>query len=371
MRFKFLFLALLFHGTFAYSFPEMIRHSYANCTSCHVSPNGGGVLNEYGRQSSQAALSTWGTEDEAKPFYNLFQQPYLVDTAAFARVVQTAKNNTKVSSGYFWWMQGELEAAVKLGKDSKWTLDLDVGLNPGVLNSLEIPGDSPVLARRFFAIYRPTEETSVRVGKFIADYGVYFAEHTISTRQGLGFDQGEETYNLEYGYQGENYSGSVTLNLGRPDHPNELNEKGGMATVAMYLSDQYKIGWSAYYGTQNGISRELTGPYALLGFTTKFYLMAELDLQLKQNSTGVNSQGFYSYERLGYELIQGLHLYVMEQSQIPTFASSASSRMYGFGPGLYWFPRPHFYIQLEVQEQISKEFPSNQTSGFLTGNIYL
>ena len=28
----------------AWAYPEMVRHNYPNCTSCHVSPSGGGVL---------------------------------------------------------------------------------------------------------------------------------------------------------------------------------------------------------------------------------------------------------------------------------------------------------------------------------------
>ena len=37
-----------------------------------------------------------------------------------------------------------------------------------------------------------------------------FADHTIATRQGIGFDEGNETYNLEYSYQGDKWSGSLT-----------------------------------------------------------------------------------------------------------------------------------------------------------------
>ena len=352
--------SLFLHSVPAHAFPEMIRHSYFNCTSCHTSPNGGGVLNEYGRQSAQAVLSTWGTENEAKPFYNLFEQPKWIDTGIFGRAIQTAQNNSSVSKGYFWIMQAEAEAAAKLG--SKLTLDLDLGLKPDVLNSLAIPGASPVIARRFFAMYRPTETTSIRAGKFMPDYGVYFSEHSISTRQGLGFGEDQETYNVEYGYQGENYAGSLTLNLGRPDHASSSNEKGGVANASMYLSDKYKLGWSAYYGTVNGSSRELTGPYALLGFSTRFYLLAEADLQFTQPAIGSSTQGLFTYSRLGYELIQGLHLYLMEQSQ---------TRLFGVGPGVVWFPRPHFYFKMEVQQQYSKDLPSPQSSGFLTANVYL
>ena len=49
--------------------------------------------------------------------------------------------------------------------------------------------------------------------------GIYFPDHTIPTRQGIGFDEGMETYNLEYSYQSDKFSGSVTADFGRIDNP--------------------------------------------------------------------------------------------------------------------------------------------------------
>ena len=226
-------------------------------------------------------------------------------------------------------------------------------------------------------MYRPTETTSIRVGKFLTDYGVYFPEHSIATRGGIGFDAGDETYNLEYGYQGENWSGSVTADLGRPEDASMMREKGAAATAGWNPNDHSKIGWSSYFGTLNSTSRELTGPYALLGFTPTFYVEGEVDLQFSQPAQGKANQGLFTYERVGYELIQGVQLYLMQQTFIRSFQGmntlpfGMTNRLYGVGPGIYWFPRPHFFFQLEVQDQFSQELPSTQMSGFFTGNIYL
>ena len=377
----FLFFALPLQS--AQAFPEMIRHGYVNCTSCHLSPNGGGLLNEYGRQISMAALSTWGTENEAKPFYNFFKDPKNIDVGAFIRGVQTAQDNSKVSNGYYWWMQADLEGAYTFGSKKEWTVDLALGVSPDVLNGLLPKGVSPLASRRQFLMYRPSETTSIRAGKFLLDYGVYFSDHTLATRQGVGFDEGNETYNLEYSYQGENGSGSLTVDLGRPDSPSLLTEKGVAATAGMNLNDHQKVGWSAYYGTQNSNARELTGPYLLLGFTKQFYFTGEADLQFSQPAQGSGTHGLFTYEKLGYEITQGLHVYLMQQCFVHAFQGTyqfmpqdlkygmTTNRLYGVGPGIYWFPRPHFYFQLEVQRQSSAELPSSQISGFLTGNIYL
>ena len=69
-------LALILVLTFSlrsYGYPEMVRHGYANCTACHVSPNGGGILTPYGRSLSQELLSTWGAKNESDFMYGFMK----------------------------------------------------------------------------------------------------------------------------------------------------------------------------------------------------------------------------------------------------------------------------------------------------------
>jgi hypothetical protein len=373
----------IFHSQPSWAFPEMISHGYVNCTSCHISPNGGGVLSPYGRQISADVLSSWGGDGEAKPFYGVFNQPAWIDTQAYVRGVQTAQNTDAVSSGHYWWMEGDLEGAAHFGPDQRWTVDLAFGISPDVLNGIQVPGTSTFISRRQYVMYQATETMSVRAGKFIADYGVYFPDHTIPTRQGIGFDEGQETYNVEYAYRGEKYSASFTVDLGRLDDPSLLLEKGVVANGAINLTDNKKVGWSGYFGTQNGNNRELTGPYTLIGITDTSFFLAEADLQFTQPAGFPSTSGVVSYERLGFFPVKGFELYLMEQTYVYDFGGNfnpmiinpqygiMTNRLYGAGPGFYWFPRPHFYIQFEVQQQASPSFPSAQTAAFLVGSIYL
>ncbi|MCX6609992.1 MAG: hypothetical protein NTW74_03970, partial [Acidobacteria bacterium] len=50
---RFWLLALLSAGPLI-ALPNMIRLGYPNCMSCHVSPQGGGLLNPYGRGIDEA-----------------------------------------------------------------------------------------------------------------------------------------------------------------------------------------------------------------------------------------------------------------------------------------------------------------------------
>jgi hypothetical protein len=366
-------LVMILFARNARAFPEMIRMGYVNCIACHVSPNGGGILNPYGRESSQAILSTWGSEKEAAPFYGLLPVPSNLDVATYLRGVQTYQNNATAFSGNYYWMQLDAEAALHFGSKDQFTADASIGIDPDVLNATPGFNGSTLLSRHHYLIYRPggsDDPNSFRVGKFLLDYGVNFSNHTIATRQGIGFNVGNETYNAEYSYQGDTLSGSVTANFGRPDDGTIKQERGSAATVGYALGDHSKVGWSAYYGNYDGDQRELTGPYALLGFTQRFYLLMEAAFQFNHPLGLPSANGLYSYEKLGYEIFKGFHVYGFEQNTVPDFGIALSNQI-STGAGLYWYPRPHFSFELEGGNQFNTPAGASTVYGFLVGTVYL
>jgi len=68
-----LLVAVLVSGV-ASAFPSNTRYGYSNCSSCHVSPSGGGVLNLYGRNSASEVMSTWAAPNEEEPGHSLLHE---------------------------------------------------------------------------------------------------------------------------------------------------------------------------------------------------------------------------------------------------------------------------------------------------------
>ncbi len=319
------------------SFPQLVRYGYPNCTSCHVSPNGGGLLTRYGRALSEEIVSTWSQEGEGAFAYGAAPLPdWLLLGGDFQELQFYQKTPTFLTEQFF-WMQNDLEAAVTLGA---FTLDstLGVGNTAGTLSGL--------LSRRHYLRYHPNDTLYFRAGLFTQPYGINLSDHTIVTRAGLLLDQSQldETYNLEAAYVGEAWDVFVSGSLGRPDDPTRVVNKGVTVRSSVTLSDSYKIGASFLTGTNPKGGQTAFGPYAILGWSKRSFLYFEYDLR-STYVTGSPSPGMGSlaYTRLDVEPIQGIHLFLSGELADPVLGDNKA--VYYPGAGIQWFPRPHFEIK--------------------------
>ena len=327
----------------AYAFPEMVRHRYVNCTACHISPTGGGILTPYGRELSNEVLSTWGREGEGAFLWGVLQPPAWLALGGDLRTLNMRKVNAPGSQNRFILMQADFEAAIHLNK-------LSIVGTAGIQDSAIYP-DNRFISRRHYLLWSFTDHLSLRGGRFLQAYGINVPDHTLFIRQGLGWDQGQETYNLEGSYLGERFNLYVSGIFSRPDIADQSQEKGASTSVNVALADKYKIGASYFYGTSYSANRNVFGPHLILGFTPRFFLLSELDFQRSFERTAVNPQwGFANYQRLDYEVVQGLHLFVMQQFSRLNFGNLASQRD-GFGTGIQFFPRPHFELLLQWERR--------------------
>ena len=343
----------------AQAFPELIRHGYANCVTCHASPGGGGVLNAYGREISREALSTWGNEGETDLAWGSIKTPEWLSATVLARSLSFVRDTKTTVEGRTLLMQLDAEAAAN---SDHWGAAAAAGIqNP------KGGTQSPFALRRAYLTYRPTDELSLRTGIFQHVYGLMPADHRIATRSGLGWDVGTETLNIEAAYIGEQATVFATALLGRPG--NDALEQGASLSGSLFFAERFKVGLNAYTGKRpdETSSRHVFGTHAELGFTSHFYWLGELDL-----SEQAKTWGTYQYQKLGYEPIQGLHFYVAQDFTLRDH-DDATSQVIAWGPGVQWFPRPHFEAQLYLQAQ---SYPSslqdlNQSTVYAMLNFYL
>ncbi len=313
--------------TQALGYAELVRKGYVNCTSCHHSPTGGGVLTSYGRALSADEISAWASEGESDFAYGAFAVPEGVDLGGDLRVVQTYRDTPRAREGRFILMQADLEAA------------LTKGPLKGV-GTVGVDFDGQPISRRHYFLASLSDEAAVRVGRFSPAFGVNVPDHVIVTRRGLGWDQNSETYNVEGSWIGEGLNLYATGVFGRPGL-----EKGAAASMAVPLAEgRFKVGSSYFYGTLSGSTRHVFGPHAVLAFSPEWVLLSELDAQLEQ-SGGSTTRGLAAYHRLSYEFSKGWHAVATQEfSKLDFTRNSSLVEVYGLGLNAY--PRPHLEVQL-------------------------
>lgn len=354
MRLLFLLVALSpFTFVFsAHAYPEMIRHNYVNCTSCHVSPSGGGVLNDYGRELSKEVLSTWSKDGEQAFIYGFLKSKENLKLGGDYRsaVIYQDQPSFKEIRGI--QMQADAEAALV---QDKWIALATVGYqDPRIV---QVWSDH-LISRRHWVGWKPSDQTLIRAGRFMIPYGINIPDHVTTIRRGLGFDQSSETYNIGFDIENDKWSGSATVNFGRIDRPSLNREQGAALTAAISIGESTKLGCSYLWGTSNQASRNLMGPYVLLGFSSRLYLLSELDFQFKSIPSGAPTTGGVNYQKLGYELTQGLVLYGTQEYSRLDF-SNPDSLQTSYGLGLQFFPRPHFEFNFSYQKQFISALSSS------------
>lgn len=326
----------------AHAFPEMVRHGYGNCMSCHTSPTGGGILTDYGRQLISEVLSTWGREGEEQ--FAFGTTPSWLALGGDLRTLNFRQETSAGNQDRFFLMQGDLEAAVTFGE---WTA---VGTF-GRLDSGLFPEGSQWISRRHFLQYRPDDEFSVRFGKFNRSYGINMADHFTTVKQGLQWDDQTETYALEGAWLSDRFNLYATADFGRMDQPKLDRERGVSGTASAFLAERHKVGVSYFYGSSDVANRNVFGPWALLGFTKQLFLLAELDFQRKYAFDFTDPQwGFASYSKLDFEPVRGVHVFGTAEASKLDFGDP-SSRLLRYGVGAQFFPRPHFELEAAWQTQ--------------------
>ncbi|MCO5141576.1 MAG: hypothetical protein M9962_00635 [Oligoflexia bacterium] len=353
----FLILVALSHA--AHAFPEMVRHGYMNCNSCHVSSNGGGLLNEYGRMISAEALSTWSYENEALFMHGAIKpekMPKAINIGGDIRALQVHRENKSIREGRYILMQSSLEAAVSLDAIS-------------IVASYGKPDQENHIKggfTRFSINYQARDEVQFRLGRFVPVFGINHPNHTLPSRGFLGFGHTSERNALETHWNGEEWHIAGSVSQARTESRLANNERSASLQVERFFLSSHRVGASLWNGSTEKFDRWILAGHGILGFTKKLYLMTELDFQSKKNKIGqvdrVESWAFFSH--LGYELFQGFHLLALSDFLKADNDLNTSFQL-STGVGATWYPRPHFEFSLSLYQkknlQVSREFEDYAT----------
>lgn len=379
MRLVFLFLLLISPSLWA--FPEMIKHGYVNCTACHVSPSGGGVLNPYGRNLSAELISTWSYKGEEGILHGKVDTSSVDEWLAIGgdyRGVQvhtdyTAKSTgvNKVDGRYI-----NMQIGFELGIiQPKWAL---VGFL-GQYNFEEPSHYNRVLPNlnRLYALIKPTDELTFKVGRFQPNFGINLPDHNLSTRTRLGMGslsyRGgkisiEDKNTAEVFWLGEEYNFSLAGYRIRQELTDE-NDKGFTYTASKIFAERFKVGIQGLLEKSDSLEKRIFGFTGHLGWNEKWVTLAELDRIQNSPENAADTTGVAFVQRTGYELFKGFQILVLNdyyQSNI----DNGATKLYRYGPGLIWYPRPHFDFQFFATKEQRSSLEKEGTYAWLMTHYY-
>lgn len=376
---RFLILFALLGSTEAWAFPEMVRHGYTQCITCHTSHVGGNLLTEYGRSLSRELLSQptlagkESAEGDEQFMYGLVAPPKWLTLGGDIRTLQLFVESKDASRGRFFIMQVDLDASVQLGE--RWRAFASIGrIEARETDAVaeDFVGSPRHGVEYLFTHPEAENRVTLRVGRFMPAYGILFPEHTFVTRTLLDFGPGQERYAAELAWNNEKTSVIATGIGARLEGKDTEDETGGILQVAHGVGEGSKVGVNYYNSRREDLAgakftREIYGAFAHIGFTKQWYAL--LDVNRPKSST--EKWGLVETMKLGYEVHQGWHIVgVQEFANLDSEKSNPKFEAYGIGT--QWFPRPHWdFYGLYRKERNTAAGNDFSDVVWLIGHFYL
>jgi len=369
-----IFIVTSFFFESSHAFLENTTHGYSNCMTCHYSPAGGNMLNDYGRTLSTELMSTWAVpEGVEQSFGGLFKESKWARVGGDFRTLQRYLDTPDLEDRSLFIMQNNVELGLR---HKKLMLIGTLGSQEGPRN---IDNHREFISERHYLLVDLSETSKLRVGKFRINYGINDPNHNRFIKRNLGFGFNSERYNIEYSKFFENYEFFANYSFGRIDLNRTANDERSVSLrFTHYLNGKSRLTLNYLYGESPSSTRSLLGAAGVSALSEKAYIVYELDYENKNSIGAPVSGGFgppssssdrlLTHTRVGYELFKGFKTYgiydfIHDLDDTGAFTSAP-------GLGFQWLPVTHFELQLEYQNIRIKNQPDDQHFGFIMAHVY-
>lgn len=328
----------------AEAYPEMIRHGYTHCASCHFNPAGGGVLTAYGRSISAEVLSRWNYKGEERIFHGALSKNA-------SQWIQGEKESSLILGGDLRYIQSHHEnASMRRRKSFLMQADAEVGAKWKNLLLLATFGQEKTTNsdryrfRKAAAVASINESATLKVGRAQPNLGLMVSEHFLSSRSDSGLHPLEYKDIAEVQANFENFGIVAGAEQSPYEKRKETAAERGYYLQGEYIVDTFKFGLHYWNRRSDTFTRERYGAHALLGISPKWAVLTDWQFQQQLLAGRQREWGVFASGKITYEPFKGLWLSAWGDYSQRNLEDNDTSRQ-RFGPGFQFFPRPHLEIQ--------------------------
>ncbi len=291
-------------GPNAMALPTMIRLGYVNCAACHISPQGGGLLNAYGKGIDEAQSLRAG---EYVPSTNRLAVA-LSWGGRISQDLRFAGQETLSSSTGGPWL-GAMRSRFMYRNNTELGRGFRVsGIVVGETRAAPRPNlayappvrPTQVYVTQALLSYRATKRLEFSVGRDalpnglnLPDLGMY-----IRARDTYGFY--DSPTQAKAFWWGDRYTISPYVFAPGGFERSGFHERGAGALAEVDVAGNHRtvLGINALHGTSRNVDRNMVGPYARLGFG-RWGIFVEHDITDRTLKTGAVPVGFRQQATFG------------------------------------------------------------------------
>jgi hypothetical protein len=300
-------LSCLLGTRLASAYPQFVFKGYGDCSSCHHSPSGGGLPNQWGRASLSPTFESpdidWGNQDLT---YNPAEPLALkLDLGLDVRLMPLLGTDGDAAYADFIPMLTEIGGAAALGR---WVL-----YGTGTVKEWYGTGPSLLLtSREHWIMYRADGGLDVRLGRMVLPFGIRQPDHTQYVRQDFGFDKFDQSYSLEVDARAPGLSVFGSLFAGDlTSQPRQRQDRGVAFTIEHEFAGGSALGVSALGSVSTARTRAAGSLFTRAGIGSRTYLLGELAAQNIASVKGDESFAeLAEYLRLGCFATPALDVFI-------------------------------------------------------------
>lgn len=289
-------LAVFFSTMNAWAFPDTIRHGYTSCTTCHVSPSGGGLITDYGRSLSKELMSTSGYKNEEQVLHGVlsaFRRPKSLERLVVggdARYLHRKTDSKTSEVEEKFWMQAQLRAGLLFDK-IKLIGSIGNIENPRITDKVEW------VSPESYVILTPDQKTHIRAGRFEPMYGLRLPDHNLWVKSEAGLQPWLRRDAVEYIFEDEKLLLSLAGFQSSSRMPVRFQTTGYTFNLYQNLGETYRLGVSGTNAEGQGQRQRTFTGHATLGWMKNLYSHIEI---LRSWNSGTTKD--VTFTRTGYEI---------------------------------------------------------------------